>query len=1513
MNFRYSVAIIDNFSATLTRLQNGINNITNSANKLTPALRSASRSLHTFSLISNAALGTSIYSAAEFEQSMARLATVTSTSTQSMSTSLDNARKNALSFSQQWTASANEIIQAQFELATAGVPVEEQIAAVNGAFKLAKATVGDFTETTQFLGSLLNTFGTTARYAFLEPMEKVRVLTDALSVSIQKFQATIPVLIEGFKFIVGPATQLGLKFEEVTVALGILNTAGFRGTIAGTAMGNMFNKLQRAIDKLDLNPQEFTDLQGNLTSTTDFLDAMYRAMENYSPLERLNKLIEIFDIRAGRVISTLIVKRKALRDLTTEIEASTGATEKLALMVETTARAQFIKLINTIKNVGIAIGDNLFVVVKPVLNSLLIIGRGLSNLAQTFGPTISALAAFIGLWLGFRSILAISQKAMGSFLGEFIKGDIIFRNIALAVKSVTNVFSTLIASFGKGGGIRKIFQDMVSGFSLTPARNQAGMFINPKNASYTYGFFRTLKQTLTGTISPLTAVQRGFSAITNVFSTATGNLGKFSVSVRSYFSSMISGLASFFSKSKQLSVFAKYSNQYPAIHGKYDQVNIGSRQVSTVSAYKTNIAHLRNEVIAQKGYLSVSDRIITSLQATKIALMGNVQVYKNVITQVKMLNSSTSVLNGRLLAARTGLVAVTTALGMFKVAAFAAGVAVKFLEIAIGVIIFSIGYKLAEWIMASTSGIWEWASSLLTSAANATTFEKVLAKVNGSFIEQTGYVNLLASEYERFAKVSKLGKFVTDIDKPMSMVAKMGDEIQNMRRASDSGLVVSDTINEAYFATLYDQYEEIAEAININRDSLLGLRYEYIRYFDSVNSGFKNLTTIEKDANFLKSVATGINEAFLLLGGQNEEVAKAIAKSIFAFDRFGLSAEQVERRVLGSMSNITQAVKPTNIFSGKQEFQNLDYFLTFKRVAEKEAEIGKRDLVETFASIPDLFKDYVIEVKPELKILLPKFRLFESARASGEDIHKFINKNNDLFKGFVEAASYLKVSTSQIAESLTIPYQAISENAQVSFEEVRHSLNLIEKAFESFDDSIIDFPELEKRVLKQFEKLQEKDKIFPSLIDGIKNFIEVAKGLEGTPLVGKYVGEWVKFAKEQLGFVTDAAEKTKKSLIETLPRIDLSKYFVSAVPQWDSLLKDQRANVKSLAGEFKSIISDAISKPDLKVDIYKQFFNKLQMIVVEQVADYIGLKLAGPFAKLPDDIMRAMVYLENKLGAANFQELILDPNRMAGLIDEITRITTGKKFQVDIDTSKIKESLAEIEVSMIGVDAGTYAALNRVYEITSKIAQRPLIQWNKDELLDNINYVKEMIVQLKRTEISGAGLTGLEKVAQQMIEELNRRSGIIDRQTGVADIERATAIMNEKNFVEKIRAIELDKANILGFATNIEGMRGVTTDLRTVFDRFTNDFKFNISSLDSITEKFRNIGTNTASGNKVDLSVHGGSTQLTVLVEGGQSSGSLGEYLTDQEIKEVVEKAKRELIKDFEQRIRTLELTLRKR
>lgn len=383
---------------------------------------------------------------ADVEKSLRQVAAVSSDTSVTFQSSMDSSVKSALAFSTAFVGSTGDIIKAQFELATAGLNVQEQLSGAKASALLAKAAFGELTEAATLVGSIMNTFGQGIRMQYLTSMEKAVRITDVFAATVKEAQVTLPVMIESLKFVVGSANALNLSLEEVVSTIGILNTAGLRASLAGTTLNNIFVQLGDAIDTLNLQPDKFLDVEGNIKSLASVLREVERATGALAPFEKFTALIDGFDIRGARAVTILLTKIGEVELKTLEKQFNVNVAEDLAKTIQENLISQLEILGQTVQNIGIIFGNKFLGVVKSVTGVLQGMAKALQKM--TGGPLGDAGAAFVVLTLG-----------VGGLGAAFI----VFTKILIAIPAVLTATAAGFTAMGAAGEVAAASLLKVSG------------------------------------------------------------------------------------------------------------------------------------------------------------------------------------------------------------------------------------------------------------------------------------------------------------------------------------------------------------------------------------------------------------------------------------------------------------------------------------------------------------------------------------------------------------------------------------------------------------------------------------------------------------------------------------------------------------------------------------------------------------------------------------------------------------------------------------------------------------------------------------------------------------------------------------------------------------------------------------------------------------------------------------------------------------------------------------------
>lgn len=415
--FYYTLTLADQFSQTFDKwdkgIQQAVNNTKTAAERMEGLVGKAAIGMGAAMMLAIPAMAASFI---PLDQAMARLETVSTASFGTLDQAMRDSLESARAWSSQHIQSTTDVVNAQFEMATAGLKNREALIGVAAAAQLATATGDGLAESARFLASLFNTFGQTLQSQKEGPAEFFQKTNDALAEVIKRFQVTMVPLRQGFAYVTAQAVELGLSVSEVAVSLGILNTAGLRGSAAGAALQNVFMRMDEAVKKLGVDTEAYTDKFGQFTSIADFVDEVSnRLSKQGTALDQLNAANDTFGIRAAKGILLLIQHREALRSTTEQIDRSSGAAKKMADIIERTTGSQLKIAMNDAQNFAQVVGESL----APALISFMKVAQSffgaVGSWAKDLGimaPVIigitGAVVAGVGAWNVYNAVLTVT-------------------------------------------------------------------------------------------------------------------------------------------------------------------------------------------------------------------------------------------------------------------------------------------------------------------------------------------------------------------------------------------------------------------------------------------------------------------------------------------------------------------------------------------------------------------------------------------------------------------------------------------------------------------------------------------------------------------------------------------------------------------------------------------------------------------------------------------------------------------------------------------------------------------------------------------------------------------------------------------------------------------------------------------------------------------------------------------------------------------------------------------------
>lgn len=224
---------------------------------------------------SAAAAGGIVYAtkaAADFETQMDKVQAISGANADEM----DGLKKSARDWGKRTKFSAVEAGQGFEYMAMAGWKNEQMLAGIGPILNLATAAGEELGTTSDIVTDALTAFNLTA--------DDTGHFTDVLAAASSNANTNVSMLGESFKYAAPVAGALGYTVDDVAVALGLMANAGIKGSMAGTSLRNIFQRMAKptkeseaALNRLGVSIQ---DEGGNMYTFREIMDQLRESMSD---------------------------------------------------------------------------------------------------------------------------------------------------------------------------------------------------------------------------------------------------------------------------------------------------------------------------------------------------------------------------------------------------------------------------------------------------------------------------------------------------------------------------------------------------------------------------------------------------------------------------------------------------------------------------------------------------------------------------------------------------------------------------------------------------------------------------------------------------------------------------------------------------------------------------------------------------------------------------------------------------------------------------------------------------------------------------------------------------------------------------------------------------------------------------------------------------------------------------------------------------------------------------------
>lgn len=306
--------------------------------------------------------------------------------------------------------SMSSAAEAALELGRAGVTLETQLGgALRATVDLATAAAGEvgLEQAARAVAAGLNNYGKAAENAG-KPIVTATDVTDALTAAAQSSNLSFQGVIDAFTKVGPVAAQHGLTIKETAAAVAILGKANLSGSESGTALRNVFLRLDKPSAQAAKVMERFgINLYDAAGAARPFRDVLHDLQVTFGEAAvQQGKLTEqtrnealaiLFETRARTAAQVLIEAGVKAYDELLEAMDRVTATNLAVRMLQPT-NAQFEILKNNITNNANAFGAQLLPAIRNVISGVTEFLRGLGPIFSALGAITSILISGAGFY-----------------------------------------------------------------------------------------------------------------------------------------------------------------------------------------------------------------------------------------------------------------------------------------------------------------------------------------------------------------------------------------------------------------------------------------------------------------------------------------------------------------------------------------------------------------------------------------------------------------------------------------------------------------------------------------------------------------------------------------------------------------------------------------------------------------------------------------------------------------------------------------------------------------------------------------------------------------------------------------------------------------------------------------------------------------------------------------------------------------------------------------------------------
>ena len=347
-----------------------------------------------------AAIGYTTKKAVEFEYAMAEVGAISKSSKEDLKKLTEEAKRLGASTK----FSASEAAAGMNKFAMAGYSVDKIMSATGSTLALAAAGNTDLALTCDIVSDAMTGLKLSA--------EETGKFVDIMTATITSSNTDIAMLGETMKYVAPVAGSLGVEFEDLALAAGLMGNAGVKSSQAGTSIRSGLSRLIKptkevtnAMSKYGITLKKTKDGKLDLSST---IETLRSKMKDLDPVSRSAALAAIFGQEAFSGWAEIVTTTdKDFNKLKNSIANSAGEAERINEIYRNTAQGALTELQSAFEGVAINIGNAFIPMMQDASKYLNEIATAFNNLDPALQQNVAKFLLVVAAVGGVLLVLGL--------------------------------------------------------------------------------------------------------------------------------------------------------------------------------------------------------------------------------------------------------------------------------------------------------------------------------------------------------------------------------------------------------------------------------------------------------------------------------------------------------------------------------------------------------------------------------------------------------------------------------------------------------------------------------------------------------------------------------------------------------------------------------------------------------------------------------------------------------------------------------------------------------------------------------------------------------------------------------------------------------------------------------------------------------------------------------------------------------------------------------------------------